>query len=95
MGLAQHAEKKVEIFKFVQVFPSNFFFFFFSYMKQLLLCLNDKGFMQFSLHGGGDQKEGHPQLLVQTQLLPSLGPSFLYVLQNFGVFQTHQQNRPI
>lgn len=29
MGLAQHAEKKVEIFKFVQVFPSNFFFLFF------------------------------------------------------------------
>lgn len=28
MGLAQHAEKKVEIFKFVQVFPSNFFSFF-------------------------------------------------------------------
>lgn len=26
MGLAQHAEKKVVIFKIVQVFPSNFSF---------------------------------------------------------------------
>lgn len=63
MVLTKHAEKKVEILRFVQVFPSNFFF---SYIKKLLLCLNDEGFMQLFLRGGGDQKEEHPQLLVQT-----------------------------
>lgn len=76
LGLAQHAEEKVVIFKFVQVFPSNYFF---SYMKKLLLCLNDEGFMQLSFHGGGDQKEEHSQPLVHTQLLPSLGSGFLSV----------------
>lgn len=88
MGLAQRAEKKVEISKFAQVFP-RIFSFFFSYMKRCLLSLNDEGFMQISLHGGGDQKD--PQLIVQTQLLPSLGSGFLSVLQDLGVFQIHQQ----
>lgn len=74
MGLAQRAEKKVEISKFAQVFP-RIFSFFSSYMKRYLLSLNDEGFMQISLHGGGDQKD--PLLMVQTQLLPSLGSDFL------------------
>lgn len=60
-------------------------------MKKLPLCLNGEKFVQLSLCRGDGHEEEHPQLLVQTQLLPSLSSSSLSVYQDCGVSQTPEQ----